>query len=86
MPVSKSKRKKRGGRRRPPSVQTHAKPKKTSRWVVPVFFTLLGLGVLIIIGNYFADAIFGPGSFKTYLLFVGLGLMGASFAVATRLR
>lgn len=80
MPESKSKRKRKGRPQRPAAVQTPPKRKKTSRWVPYVFFTFMGAGVLVIILNYMG--IFG--TFKNYLLFVGLGLMGAAFAVSTR--
>jgi hypothetical protein len=40
----------------------------------------MGLGVLTIILNYMN--IFGE--FRSYLLFVGLGLIGVGFAVSTR--
>jgi hypothetical protein len=44
------------------------------------FFTSAGAGVLVIVLNYVQ--IFGP--FKNYLLFVGLGLLGLAFAIATQ--
>lgn len=80
MPESKSKRKKRKGRRtRPPAVQTPPKRKKTPKYVPYVFFSAMGSGVAVIILNYmpFWD-------FRAYLLWAGLGLMGVAFAVSTR--
>jgi hypothetical protein len=46
-----------------------------------LFFTLLGSGVLIIIGNYVG---LFPGETENWRLFMGLLLMGGSFAVATQ--
>ena len=80
MPVSKSKRKRRGRSRRPPSVQTPPKHRRTPRYVPYAFFSSMGAGVLIIVLNYMN--IFG--TFHNSLLFVGLGLMGLGFFVSTR--
>ncbi len=79
MPESKSKRK-RKTRGRPTPPKTPARRRHTARWVPIVFFTCMGAGVLVIILNYMQ--VFG--TFRNYLLFVGLGLMGAAFAVSTR--
>lgn len=80
MPESKSKRKRKGRSRRPPAVQTPPRKRKTARWVPVAFFGLMGVGVLVIVLNYMA--VFG--TFRNWLLFVGLGLMGVAFAVSTR--
>jgi Kef-type K+ transport system membrane component KefB len=74
MPKSKSKRKK----KQPPP---KAKPKVSAPWVVPTFFTLLGAGVLIIILNYVGV----PWDTANWRLFLGLGLIAASFGVATQI-
>jgi len=81
MPESKSKRKGKSRRRRPPAVQTPPRKRKTARYVPYAFFGSLGAGTLIIILNYME--LFG-GQFQNYLLFVGLGLMGLAFVVSTR--
>lgn len=81
MPESKSKRKKKGRRRRPPSVHTPPKKKRTPRWVIPTFFATMGLGIAIIVLNYMP-----LWTFQNWILFVGLGLMGVSFAVSTQIR
>ncbi|MDQ3985773.1 MAG: cell division protein CrgA [Actinomycetota bacterium] len=73
MPKSRSKRR----RRQPPP---KPKPKKSAIWVPALFFTLLGAGVLIIIGNYMG--IF-PGDTSNPRLWYGLGLISGSFIVAT---
>lgn len=80
MPESKSKRRRKGRSRRPPAVQTRPRRRHTARWVPYAFFTSAGAGVLVIVLNYVQ--IFGP--FKNYLLFVGLGLLGLAFAIATQ--
>lgn len=73
MPRSRSKR----VRRQPPP---KPKPKQSPPWVGWLFFALLGSGVVLIVGNYVE--LFGPVS--NLKLWVGLGLMGASFVVATQ--
>ena len=74
MPRSRSKRQ----RRQPPP---RPKPKKSPQWVGALFFTLLGVGVLVIVGNYVQ--IFG-GETSNFRLWYGLGLVAAAFVVATR--
>lgn len=73
MPKSKSKRKE--FRRQPPP-----KPKRRSSpwWVGVMFFGLMGLGVITIITYYIR------GATPSYGLWVGLGLISASFVVATQ--
>lgn len=79
MPESKSKRKKKGRRQRPPAVQTPPKRKRTARWVPWVFFSTMGAGIVLIITNYM-----GFWEFRNAFLFIGLGLMAIAFAVSTR--
>lgn len=50
--------------------------------MAPTFFTLIISGAMVIVLNYMG--IFG-GTAQNWILFSGLGLMGASFVVATRL-
>lgn len=78
MPVSRSKRKRDGKRPRPPAVQTKPRKRRTSRWVPIVFFTCIGVGVVLILATY----VFREGDPKT--LFTGLGLIGVAFAVSTQ--
>ncbi len=73
MPKSRSKRQK----RRPPP---KANPKQSPSWLGPLFFVLLGAGVVIIITNYLGVY----GGTQSYLLFVGLGLIAAAFALSTQ--
>lgn len=61
-------------------------PKETyisPRWVPWVMFTLLGLGMLIIVTNYLE--VLPDGAKNSYLL-VGLGCITAGFITATRYR
>lgn len=76
MPKSKSKR----VRRQPPPKEN---PKPSPPWVGGVFFTLLGLGVVIIVAHYLGVL---PNGTQPYQLWVGLGLITASFVVATQWR
>jgi hypothetical protein len=78
MPVSRSKRKRGGRRPRPPAVQTKPKKRRTKRWVPYVFFTSVGVGVVLILLTY----IFWEG--RPLTLFTGLGLIGLAFAVSTQ--
>jgi hypothetical protein len=74
MPKSRSKRR----RRHPPP---KPKPKRSPPFVGALFFTLLLSGVVVIVGNY-VD-VFGGGT-ANWRLWYGLGLVSASFIVATR--
>jgi hypothetical protein len=74
MPRSKSKR----------SRYTPPPPKKappSPLWVPVTMFTLLGLGMVIVIGNY----LLGDHA-KNALLFLGLGFITAGFLLSTRYR
>jgi hypothetical protein len=74
MPKSRSKR----GKRQPPPKE---KPKQSPLWVGVLFFTLIGVGVVVIIAHYLGAL---PGGTLAYQLWVGLGLIAASFVVATQ--
>lgn len=74
MPKSKSKR----TRRQPPP---KPKPKRSSPWVGALFFSLMGLGVVTIIAHYLGVL---PGHQQPWQLWAGLGLISASFIVATQ--
>jgi hypothetical protein len=78
MPVSRSKRKRDGKRPKPPAVHTKPKRKRTPRYVPYVFFTCIGVGVVMILLSY----ILWNGDPKW--LFGGLGLIGVAFAVSTQ--
>lgn len=78
MPVSRSKRERRGKRRPPPAVQTAPRRRRTPRYVPIVFFTCVGVGVVMILATY----VFLNG--RPLTLFGGLGLIGVAFAVATQ--
>ncbi|MDQ3771203.1 MAG: cell division protein CrgA [Actinomycetota bacterium] len=73
MPKSKSKRKQ--FQQQPPP---KPKPKTSPPWVAWLFFALMGIGVGLILAYYVAFEGSGPW------LFVGLGLITASFVVATQ--
>lgn len=73
MPKSRSKR----VRRQPPP---KAKPKKSPAFVGALFFTLLGIGIAIIIGNYVG--VFGATD--NFRLYYGLALIASAFIVATQ--
>jgi Cell division protein CrgA len=74
MPKSRSKR----VRRQPPP---KPKPKRSPPAVAVLFFLLLGAGVVVIVGNYVG--VF-PGETSNPRLWYGLGLITASFVVATQ--
>jgi hypothetical protein len=75
MPKSRSKR----VRRQPPPKP--GPPKSSPRWVGALFFTLLFVGVIVIIANY-VDAF--PDGAQNSRLWYGLALISSSFMVATR--
>lgn len=52
-------------------------------WLAALLFTLLGLGLVVILTNYLGVL---PGGAKNAYLMVGLGLITAGFIVATRYR
>jgi hypothetical protein len=61
------------------------KTKKTSPlWVPATMFTCLGLGILVIVGNYLE--LLPGGQAQNSYLFVGLGLMIAGFVLSTQYR
>ena len=74
MPKSRSKR----VRRQPPP---KPKPKSSPPWVGATFFVFLLAGTAVIIMNYMN--VFAGGT-SNARLFYGLGLISASFIVATR--
>jgi hypothetical protein len=74
MPKSKSKR----VRRQPPP---KPKPKRSPPWVGGLFFTLMVGGVAVIIAHYLGVL---PNGTQPYQLWVGLGMISASFMVATQ--
>jgi hypothetical protein len=59
-------------------VQTKPKRKRASRWVPIVFFSCVGVGVVLILLTY----VLWNGRPAT--LFGGLGLIGVAFAVSTQ--
>jgi hypothetical protein len=71
MPKSRSKR----VTRQPPA---KPKPKQSPRWVGALFFGLMAVGVAVIIVYYLR------GADPSYGLWIGLGLISASFVVATQ--
>jgi hypothetical protein len=70
-----------------PGRYTAPKPKGAKQsplWVPATMFACLGIGVGVIIGNYFE--LLPGGEAQTSYLFVGLGLMIGGFALSTQLR
>ena len=73
MPKSRSKR----VRRQPPP---KPKPKRSEPWLGVLFFTLLGAGVIIIVGNYVG--LCGPTNNGN--LWLGLACVAVAFGVSTQ--
>ena len=69
------------GRYTPPKPKT---AKRSPLWVPATMFTCLGLGVLVIVANYFQ--LLPGGEAQNSYLFVGLGLMISGFVLSTQLR
>jgi hypothetical protein len=57
--------------------------KVSPKWVPVLMFTLLILGMLVIIANYLEVL---PGDAKNEYLFLGLGMITAGFITATKYR
>ncbi len=66
------------GRYTPPIPKEY---KVSPMWVPVLMFTLLGLGMLMIVTNYLGVL---PGGAKNAYLLVGLGLITGGFVTATR--
>lgn len=66
------------GRYTPPVPKEY---KVSPMWVPVLMFTLLGLGMLMIVTNYLGVL---PGGAKNAYLLVGLGLITGGFITATR--
>lgn len=66
----------------PPSLRADQMP--SPRWVPVLMFTLLGLGVLVILLNY-VDVIL-PGATSNGYLLLGLGLILGGIITATQYR
>lgn len=78
MPKSKSKR----SRYTPPP---KPKPKPSPRWVPALFFSLLGVGFVMVIARYIlAETV--PFMDRDIFLWAGLALVAAAFGVATQWR
>jgi hypothetical protein len=66
---------------------TPPKPKTAKRsplWVPATMFTALGLGMLVILGNYLE--LLPGGQVRNGDLFLGLGLLVGGFVLSTQLR
>jgi hypothetical protein len=57
--------------------------KVSPRWVPVLMFTLLGLGIIVILINYLGLL---PGGAKNTYLLIGLGLITGGFIAATKYR
>ena len=57
------------------------KPKKSPPWFGWLTLGMMGLGVLLIVGNYMR----GDNAQQAYM-WIGLGLIGIGFGLATQLR
>ncbi|MBK5287554.1 MAG: cell division protein CrgA [Acidimicrobiia bacterium] len=80
MPQSKSRTK--TNRQASASAKPAALP-PSQLWVPTLMFALLGLGVVIIVTNYFGIL---PGGANNAFLLIGIGEVTAGFIVATMLR
>ena len=70
-----------------PGRYTPPKPKSATSsplWVPTAMFTCLGLGLLVIVGNYLE--LLPGGKAQNSSLFIGLGLMIAGFGLSTQYR
>lgn len=83
MPVSKNRRK----AKRRPTPPSHPDPTKAKgpspTWYVVTLFSLMGLGMLIILANYISLL---PGSPDNTWLLIGLAGIGGGFAMTLNYR
>ena len=91
MARQKTKQTKTGKRAGPPPAKSgrYTAPTPKTRkvsplWVPATMFTCLGLGILVIVGNYLE--LLPGGQAQNSYLFVGLGLMIAGFVLSTQYR
>ena len=68
--------------RRPPP-QKHKTPPPSKLWVPALMFSLLGIGVALIVTNYFGML---PGGANNKFLLIGIIEVTGGFIVATMLR
>lgn len=75
------------GRRKPKRVHTPPPPPKedrtSPRWYVVLMFSLMAVGVLVIVLNYIG--LLG-GQMRSLLLYTGLGAIGAGFIMTLNYR
>lgn len=79
MPKSKGRRK---PKRSTPPPPPEAKPAESPIWYVATMFSLMGIGVLVIVLNYIG--VFGD--FQRPLLWSGLGAIGVGFMMTLNYR
>jgi cell division protein CrgA len=79
MPKSKSKRK----RYQPPP---KPKPKPSPPWVGALFFTLIGVGFVMILARFILSGVWPKLFDSQWPLVGGLALIAAAFVVSTRWR
>jgi hypothetical protein len=75
MPKSKGRRKPK--RRGPAPPPVSSAPKESPRWYVILMFSVMAIGLLVIVLNYIG--VFGD--FQRPLLWTGLGLIGVGFVM-----
>ena len=80
MPKSKGRRKPQRSRPAPPPQPSTTKESPT--WYVATMFSLMAIGILVIVLNYIG--VFGD--FQRVLLWAGLGLIGAGFVMTLNYR
>jgi hypothetical protein len=73
MPKSKRRKPKRRSPTPPPPPSS---PKESPRWYVVTMFSMMAIGILVIVLNYIG--VFG-GDFQRPFLWTGLGLIGVGF-------
>ena len=73
MPKSKGRRKPKRSKPAPPPVSS--RPKESPKWYVIAMFSMMAIGLLVIVLNYIG--VFGD--FQRPLLWVGLGCIGVGF-------
>jgi hypothetical protein len=79
VPQSKNRRR----RTTSPAKASEPAKKRSPLWVPTLMFALLGMGIFVIVGNYFEIL---PGEPNNWYLLVGIGEVTGGFIVATAVR
>ncbi len=85
MPESRQRQKRRSGRYQLVP-QRKQRTKKSPRWYTPMVLGIMGVGVVVIVGNYLGLVPGTHGQAQNLWLWIGLGLIAVGFIGTTQIR